>query len=173
MRIIADIIETNTENHKKLYMQNSILDFGLVDFGGYKVQDITKLKYLKVPQEYYKEKYIEKYRVDDGQLIESIAQDYYDNTAMWDFIMLFNSIRSINELPKAFDEVLLKTDARYEKWKDNYTDVYTPLEEKSAKRTEIEDVIQSNNEKFRIINLVKPEYIRKAIDETKYAAKDM
>lgn len=145
-------------------MKNTLLNFVQTEVPGvdasdtYYIQDYTNL-YFKIDPKYYTDaKYFEYYQVADDELVDYISYKKYDTVQRWDLILIMNNINSPIELPKSYNTVLSKGEMMFNRWNDIYG-LNKPEWYLDLKRKYFISLASTENEKYRVIKLVRKPYM--------------
>jgi hypothetical protein len=149
-------------------MNNSFLNFKDIEFDGVLVKDYTDLSVLPgIPAKYYDSKYLMEYELQDNELIEGVSYNIYGTTNYWDLLIAGNGIKSLSQLPVQYDTVLVRAEERYSTFlmKPNLTGIVPTTEKKELIYQEILAEEIENNEKFRTLKYIRPEYISELLSD--------
>lgn len=153
----------------------------------YFIDYTNKANISVIPEKYYDPQYWIEVSIDDDMRFETMSYIYYGSVDYWDIIMSFNGLISLFDVPTNNDRVFeiakynfddwfenfkipfnftdtdkIQFDLWYENFRNSYPSPNTILEEKLK---EFEDQAFIDNEKNRIIRLIKPEYITNVLRE--------
>ncbi len=129
-----------------------------LDGDTFKIQDFTNL-YFKIDPKYYSDnKYFEYYQVSDDETIDSISYKKYDTVKRWDLVLFLNRIGSPLELPKSYNTVIAKGEMMYSRWYEIHG-FNKPEWFNDVKRKYFITLANTENEKYRVIKLVRKPYM--------------
>lgn len=139
------------------YMRNKYLKFGTILVNDNLLSNFTSFPLLhNIPDKYFTNDYKLSYTCPNDYLIEHISYTLYGTTDYWDFLMVYNGINSISQLPVSEDIVIDRAERKFNDFKYTLNLMYNTVKENILEE-EYNRILEEErdlNEKFRIINYI-------------------
>ena len=152
------------------YMQNSVLVYDSMTSDNYIHADYTSRDFTKLHSIITKwdQSIFEWYKVNDNDKMERISHQLYGTTDYWDILVLINDLDALFGMPYAYDILDASSVETVNKYITAKTRVIMPDAHVQYMHDEYEAMNNTENEKHRIIKIVKPsklqDFLRKGRD---------
>lgn len=140
------------------YLRNSLINYTKREVDNYSLSDYFSLS-LNDIQEYIDscpKNWFELYRLGNITNLEKVALDIYSDPDYWDIILIVNKRNPLFDLPFEFDVLIERAEKKVMEYADTVYAGALPTDIETTMIDAYLSKFDTDNELFRIINIVKP-----------------
>ena len=139
-------------------MKNTILKYKKEEIGDKKVRNyFSKNPRLNIREDFPKlAKYLSTVTIEDNTTPEKITNEVYENTDLWDFLLIINEKDPLFDMPYDYDTLRNTADRMLERYMEVHPRINITEERKKELLNKFVHELDLQNEKNRIIEGIEP-----------------